>query len=83
MANSVVATGKLVFILAISSVLVLVFGMIFEPMFSIMKVGIVRSILLLIWPNGILLVILIVGIAWYLMEIQTSSKNKGGGLRYK
>lgn len=80
---SLVPTGKYLLILAMASVLTLVFGMILNPFFCIMEVGPARDILLAIFPNGLLLAILLIATASYLIDMQREKQggtgNGGGG----
>jgi len=73
--SGIVATGKFILTLAIASVLVLVFSMIFGPMFAIMKLGTVRDLLMFIFPKGLLLVVFFVALARYYYELHTEERT--------
>lgn len=70
MASGIITTGKFILILAFASVLVLVFSMFLGPLFAIMALGLVRDLLIFIFPKGLLIVIFIIGIARYYYELQ-------------
>jgi hypothetical protein len=70
MASGIVATGKFILTLAVAGALVLVFSMIFSPMFAIMKLGAVRDILMFVFPKGVLIVVFFVAVARYYLELQ-------------
>lgn len=70
MASGIVATGKFVLTLAAASVLVLVFSMILDPFFALMKLGTVRDFLIFIFPKGLLILIFFVAIAVYYKELK-------------
>lgn len=75
MANGIVATGTFILTLAVASALVLVFSMIFNPFFAIMKLGYVRDFLIFIFPKGLLIVIFFVSVARYYMELQGTAPS--------
>ena len=68
--NGIVATGKFILTLAIASALTLVFSMIFDPFFAIMKLGFVRDFLIFFFPKGLLIVIFFIAVAKYYLELQ-------------
>lgn len=70
MASGIVATGKFLLTLAIASVLVLIFSMIFRYFFAIMALGTVRDLLMFIFPKGLLIFIFFVAVAVYYRELQ-------------
>ena len=78
--NNASIYGVAVFIgvLCFTSYLVLLFGHILEPFFSIMMPGSVRDFLIWFWPNGLLLVILIVMSSATLMYYQKQFYQEGG-----
>lgn len=71
--------GAIVFIicLGLASIFVLVLGHVLEPFFSIMQQGPVRTFLLYLWPNGLLLFVLIVLIFTMLMYYQKQNYMEG------
>jgi hypothetical protein len=75
--SGIVATGKFLLTLAIASALVLLFSMIFGPMFAIMKLGTVRDLLMFIFPKGILIVIFFIAVARYYYELTVSNVKRG------
>ena len=74
--------GAVIFIicLGLASILVLVLGHVLEPFFSIMQEGTVRTFLLYLWPNGLLLFVLFVLIFTMLMHYQKQNYMEGGNL---
>ena len=72
--------GAVVFIicLGLTSFLVLIFGHVLEPFFSIMKAGFVKQFLLYLWPKGLLLIVLLVLIFTMLMYYQKQNYMEGG-----
>ena len=75
MAKGLIATGYFLLVLAFASALVLVFSMIFDPMFAIMKLGTVRDLLMLLFPKGLLITIFFIGIARYYYEVRGGEKQ--------
>lgn len=74
MASGIVATVKFLLTFGAASVLVLVFSLIFNPMFAIMAEGVVRDILMLVFPKILLIFIFFIAVAKYYLDIQ------GGGV---
>jgi hypothetical protein len=68
--NGILATAKFILTLAIASALTLVFSMIFEPFFAIMKLGAVRDFLIFFFPKGLLIVIFFIAVAKYYLDLQ-------------
>ena len=64
-------------VLGLASFLVLLFGEILEVFFCIMMVGPVRDFLLMIWPNGVLIVVFIVMAFATLMYYQKKNYMEG------
>lgn len=69
-AKGIISTGAFLLVLAFASVLVVVFSMIFDPFFAMMKLGTVRDLLIFMFPKGLLFVIFFVGVARYYYELQ-------------
>lgn len=65
-------------VLGFTSFLVLLFGHILEPFFSIMRDGVVKTFLAAVFPNGVLLVVLIVMSFTVLMYYQKKFYQTGG-----
>lgn len=72
--------GVVIFIICLgfASFLTLIFGHVLEPFFSIMQQGNVRTFLLYLWPNGLLLFVLLVLIFTMLMHYQKQNYMEGG-----
>lgn len=82
MSSGIASVAKFILILGFASLLTLVFSMIFGPMFSIMKLGTIRDILMFVFPKGLLIVIFFVGIAALYNDLQ-GDKAWGGGKNYE
>ena len=78
MASGVVSVAKFLLILGFASMLGLVFSMIFDPMFALMKLGVIRDILMFIFPKGLLILIFFVGVAALYNDLQ-GDKTVGSG----
>ena len=76
--GSIYGVAVYVGVLGFASYLALLFGHILEPFFSIMMDGSVKDFLLLIFPYGVMLVILIVMSSATLMYYQKKFYQKGG-----
>jgi hypothetical protein len=78
--NSGSSDPALVFIICVGmvSLLVLFFGEVLTPFFSIMKAGIVRDFLLAFWPNGLLISMMVILIFTMLMAYQKKYYHEGG-----
>ena len=73
MASGIISTGKFMLVLAFASALVLVFSIMFQPFFAIMKLGTVRDLLMLLFPRGLLIIVFFVGLARYYYELKGAS----------
>lgn len=74
-ATGIISTGKFLLVLGFASALVLVFSLIFTPMFAIMKLGVTRDLLIFIFPKGLLIVVFFVGIARYYYELKGDTED--------
>ncbi len=70
--------GVLLAVLGLASFLSLLFGHILEPFLSFMQTGWVRDFFLLMFPKGILIVVLIAMALATLMYYQKSTYQQGG-----
>lgn len=67
--------------LAVISFVVLIYGEILDPFFNIMRSGYVKSFLLMVWPNGLLLAFFIALSYALFMEYQKWKYTREGSGR--
>jgi len=75
-AKGLISTAYFVLILCFASALTVIFSMIFDPMFAIMKYGTVRDLLMMLFPKGLLIIIFFVGLAVYYYEVMGDKVSK-------
>lgn len=68
--KGLISTVVFLMLLGFASVLTVVFSLILDPFFAIMKLGTVRDLLIFIFPKGLLIVIFFIGVARYYFELQ-------------